>query len=381
MVALGEVADWGSGGTPPRKNLEFFGPGTPWLSIADLNDGEVSTSKESLTEAGLASSSAKVVPPGTVLVAMYGSIGKLGVAATALCTSQAIAFAKPKPGLITTAFLFHALKALRPKLVSMGRGGTQSNIGQGDLKRIEVPLPSLNEQRRIAGILCNAEDLRSSRSQMITLYKALVQTKYVDLFGRADFPRVPTGELMPFMRNGVSPSKSGINPANVLTLTSITRGNFDENQWKPGLFDADPPSSKRVSSLDFLICRGNGNRSLVGAGVLPSSDRPDLVFPDTIIAGSIDRDVVNPAYLEHSWKQASIRTQIESVSRTTSGIHKINQESLSSVLVPLPPMELQELFASVTHEINSKMSAAHESLRSFDEVLSALQSRAFRGEL
>lgn len=150
-VTLGEVAEWGSGGTPRRGNPEYFGDGTPWLSISDLNDGIVYEAKESLTPAGIDHSSAKVVPPGTVFIAMYGSIGKLGVAGKEMCTSQAIAFARPHSDALDRDYLFYYLLYQRPVLIGLGRGGTQSNIGQKDLKNLSIPLPPLEEQRRLCG--------------------------------------------------------------------------------------------------------------------------------------------------------------------------------------------------------------------------------------
>ena len=146
-VTLGDVAQWGSGGTPKRSIPEYFGDGTPWLSIADLNDGIVTSAKESLTADGIANSAAKIVPPGTLLVAMYGSIGKLGIAATEMATSQAIAFAKPREDLVDRRYLFHYLLAQRPRLQALGRGGTQMNIGQADLKAWPIPLPAMPDAR------------------------------------------------------------------------------------------------------------------------------------------------------------------------------------------------------------------------------------------
>ncbi|MGH2810736.1 MAG: restriction endonuclease subunit S, partial [Actinomycetota bacterium] len=95
---LGEVAIWGSGGTPKRTVPGYFGGNIPWLIIGDLTDGPVAAAATSITEEGLQNSSAKWVEPGSILLAMYGSIGKLGIAETRLTTNQAIAFAVPNQG-------------------------------------------------------------------------------------------------------------------------------------------------------------------------------------------------------------------------------------------------------------------------------------------
>ncbi len=94
---LGEVATWGSGGTPQAGNSRFYGGQIPWAIIGDLTDSDVFTTEKHITEEGLANSSAKLVPVGAILIAMYGSIGKMGIAKVPMATNQAIAFALPNP--------------------------------------------------------------------------------------------------------------------------------------------------------------------------------------------------------------------------------------------------------------------------------------------
>jgi len=151
--ALKDVARWGSGGTPKGKNPAYYGGDIPWAIIGDLNDDIVFKTSETITQFGLENSSAKLVPADSVLVAMYGSIGKLGINAVPLTTNQAIAFAVPDRSLITTKFLFLALLNERSRLIREGRGGTQQNISQTILKPWKIPVPLLAEQKRIVEIL------------------------------------------------------------------------------------------------------------------------------------------------------------------------------------------------------------------------------------
>lgn len=146
---LAELGEWGSGGTPSRSNPSYYGGGIPWLKIGDLNDGEIWESEESISNSGLANSSAKLLEPGIVLVAMYGSIGKIGLTRISCATNQAIAFCRPDKRVVDSKFLFWGLRYLRPRLVSMGQGGAQLNISQTLLKDVQLPVAPLGEQRRI----------------------------------------------------------------------------------------------------------------------------------------------------------------------------------------------------------------------------------------
>lgn len=149
---------------------------------------------------------------------------------------------------------------------------------------------------------------------------------------------------MTSLRNGLSPSTSGTHNEKVLTLSAITQGEFDSESWKKSSFDEIPPADKRITCKDFYICRGNGNKQLVGAGVYSKEDRQDLIFPDTVIAARVDDDKVILPYLYIAWKQPAVREQIEKGARTTNGTYKINQKIICAVKLPLPPMDIQREF-------------------------------------
>lgn len=147
LTTLGEAFDWGSGGTPRSDVSSYYGGDIPWLIIGDLNDGVVTSSRQHITEEGLKSSSAKWVSTGSVLLAMYGSIGKLGLAGMPLTTNQAIAFTNSSA--IANRFLFWFLRARREELNSLGKGGTQRNISQTVIKSVSFPVAPRPEQLRI----------------------------------------------------------------------------------------------------------------------------------------------------------------------------------------------------------------------------------------
>jgi restriction endonuclease S subunit len=145
---LSQVADWGSGGTPTAGNADYYDGDIPWAVIGDLNDGMVADTQQRITDLGLRSSSAKLVPADAVLVAMYGSIGKLGISAKPMATNQAIAFAKCSPRVLPK-FLFYFLLSQRAQLTRAGKGATQKNISQSILRPWPIAYPPSEEQRRI----------------------------------------------------------------------------------------------------------------------------------------------------------------------------------------------------------------------------------------
>lgn len=154
VTTLNDVARWSSGGTPRSTVAEYYGGTIPWVVTGDLTEGTVSTTAASLSEAGLANSSAKMVPTNTVLIAMYGaSIGRLGLAGCALTTNQAIATAQVIPDVLLPKYLFYYLMGLRPQLVAAGKGAAQPNIGQAVLKAWRIPVAPFAEQERIVAAI------------------------------------------------------------------------------------------------------------------------------------------------------------------------------------------------------------------------------------
>lgn len=178
-----EVVKWGSGGTPKATEKAFYENGTiPWLIIGDLNDGIVTESATKITELGLENSSAKMIPAGTLLVAMYGSIGKLGITGIECCTNQAIAYAKHLYG-VTTKFMFYYMALIKSELIGMGKGGTQKNISQTVLNSLSVPVPPIEEQHCIVARIeelfseldNGVETLRKTKQQLAVYRQAVLK--------------------------------------------------------------------------------------------------------------------------------------------------------------------------------------------------------------
>ena len=180
-VPLEVVGRWGSGGTPKKGNNIFYGGNIPWLKIGDLTDGPVYSAEESITEIGLKQSSAKLLSENTVLLAMYGSIGKLGITKIECATNQAIAFCFHDEKLIELKYLFFGLLFLRQEFIAQGQGGTQQNISQTILKQTKLPLAPLAEQKRIVdkietlfSDLDKGESLLKQVQQQLAVYRQSV---------------------------------------------------------------------------------------------------------------------------------------------------------------------------------------------------------------
>ncbi len=252
---------------------------------------------------------------------------------------------------------------------------------------LQVPLPPLAEQKRIAGILDAADALRAKRREALAELDTLLQSTFLDMFGDPvtnpmGWEERTLGELARnSFRNGLSPSTQGTIDGEVLTLSAITRGRFDFAARKRARFDKQPSPLQKLSTDTFLICRGNGNRQLVGIGVYPDRSSSRICFPDTMIGVAVGLDIIAPAYLQSVWCTSRVRRQIERGARTTNGIHKVNQGLLSSIVFPVPPADLQLHFTAVAESVGQQEARHRAHLAELDTLFASLQSRAFSGDL
>ena len=286
---------------------------------------------------------------------------------------------RPKVG-FDAKFLFHFLSTR-----SLPAAGYSRHFKF--LKQVSVPKPPIVEQSRIAEVLDRADALRTKRREALALLDDLTQSIFHDMFGDPDgnqlgHPLVALRDVLDEpLRNGISPATAGRCPGLALTLSAVTGNAFNAEAVKDALFDVDPPAIKRVSQRDLLICRGNGNPHLVGRAFFPTRDMAGTTFPDTMIAARVAASMVRPTFLEYVWRSRAVRTQIESMSRTTNGTFKINQGSLEKVRFPLPPTELQDSFSDRITALLVVRAEQQAQSAVFGDLFACLQQRAFSGQL
>jgi type I restriction enzyme, S subunit len=383
-TTLGEVFRWGSGGTPLSSVAEYYDGDVPWAMIGDLNDGVVNQTQRTITQLGLKNSSAKLIEPGHVLVAMYGSIGKLGLAGVPMATNQAIAFTKPDP--VNARFLFWYLRSIRNDLFHLGKGGTQRNISQAVLKDVRLPVAPLAEQRRIvAEIETQFTRLDAAVAALERARANLKRYRAAVLERTFDGPRVPVSTVLksPLINGRSVRDKPGGFP--VLRLTALKNGWLDLDQFKEGAWTKEQARPYVVSDNDFFVARGNGSLALVGRGGLARATMNLVAFPDTMIRIRCDSAKILPQFLRLVWDSPSMRKQIESVARTTAGIHKINQRDVESFLIPMPDLDVQE---RIVYEADACLTVANHiqgslevSLQRAERLRQAILRKAFAGQL
>ena len=194
MITLGEISDIRNGSTPNTQITAYWNGRIPWCTSTDITDTTgkyLFATERYITEEGLTSCAANLLPAGTLLLCSRATIGEIKIAALQICTNQGFKSLVCKNG-VSNKFLYYLLITLKPKLIERAIGSTFLEIGKREVASLEVNLPPLEEQRALAAVLSDMDaeiaTLERCRDKTRTLKQGMMQQL---LTGRT---RLPTPE-------------------------------------------------------------------------------------------------------------------------------------------------------------------------------------------
>ena len=185
-VKLGDIGNFQSGGTPSRKNPEYFNGSIPWITTVSLNGAYLDNGSaiEFLTEDGISSSATKIVPAKSIMIGTRVGIGKVAINTVPMCTNQdIISIVGIDEKIWSKKYIVKQLTSFDLFFKSQARGATIQGIKLETLKNVLISLPPLEEQKRIADILDKASNLIDLRKQQLEKMDLLIKSKFIDMFG------------------------------------------------------------------------------------------------------------------------------------------------------------------------------------------------------
>ena len=381
---IGEFCETGSGGTPSRENwVRYYDSGTiPWVKSGELREGIVTHTEEHITEAALQETSAKLVPSGAVLLAMYGAtVGRLAILGVQAATNQAVCHIVPDPKKADARYLFHGLRAQVPKLILRGVGGAQPNISQTIVKELSVPLPALEEQRRIAEVLDRAEGLRAKRRSALAKLDALTQSIFLDLFGdpvenQKNWPKAKMGDILRIRRGGSPrPIEQFLGGTiNWIKIGDATGGD-DVYLYRCAEKITEAGLKKTVFLRSGTLIFANCGVSLGFARILKIDG---CIHDGWLSLEDIPETKLDKFFLLKALNAITLRFRAMAPEGTQPNL---NTQLMKNFEVILPPIDLQRTFSRQFERLSDLKMRQQRSLSQLDALFAALQQRAFRGEL
>lgn len=390
---LASFCKTGTGGTPSRSQLaRYYDGGTiPWVKSGELRESVITHTEEKVTEAALSETNVKLVPAGALLLAMYGAtVGRLGVLGVAAATNQAVCHIIPDPQVAETRYLFHALSHRVPDIVARGVGGAQPNISQGIVKDLSIPLPPLDEQRRIAEVLDRAEVLRAKRRAALAQLDTLTQSIFLDLFGDPEAEGWPMTTVAGIANTRKGSIRTGPFGSQLLHSEFVDEGiavigidNAVANEFRWGerrfITAAKYAELKRytVNPGDVLITiMGTcGRCAVVPEGV------PLAISTKHLCCITLDQQKCLPVFLHAYFLRHPLARRYLDQTAKGAIMSGLNMGIIEGMPMAIPPLALQQEFARRIAAVEKLRSSQRRSLAELDALFASLQHRAFRGEL
>ena len=387
---LSEVCETATGGTPSRRNADYFSGRIPWAKSGELQDNIISETEEAISKQAIAESNAKVFPKGTVLMAMYGAnVGKLGRLDIDAATNQAVCAFFPGKKL-DSGFLWQYLRVIRGELIHNSFGAAQPNISQTLIRNLEIPVPPLAEQRRIVArveaLTRRLDQARQARQAAIAEAAAVGHA----VWDRA-FADIPPAQWQPIGAHakvqGGYAFKSEWFVADGLRLLrnqNVYHGDLD---WSDTVH---LPPARRGEFKQFELVEGDivitMDRPLIKSGLkaarVSKKDLPCLLLQR--VGRFLCDDQLDKDYLLHFMFSQSFIPQISGDGRSCAVPH-ISSKQIEAILIPLPSIREQRAIVARLDAMRVKLDELQQLQREVETAMAsftpALLAKAFRGEL
>ncbi len=370
-----------SGGTPSRRQEAFYGGDILWSTIADIekSDGIIVDTKEKITSEGLASIGNRIFTKDTLLLAMYGSVGKVAIAGKEMATNQAILGITPKNAKeIYIPYLKYWLMINKRKIVNKARGGILKNLSAKIVKNFKIDLPLYDDQIKIANLLTKVDSLIAKRENSITLLDELLKSTFLDMFGDTIL-NSKRWEVKPFKYFADIDTHMTSDFEKYKDYPHIGVRNIEKNTGKllnyKLIKDESLTSGKYLFTPEHIIyskIRPNLNKVALPTfhGLASADSYPILV----------DRDVTNKYFFTHVLRSHAFVNFILKFS-LRANIPKVNRKQLNKFSCYNPPKPLQDKFATIVQQVEATKVHYQDSLDELNELFGSLSQRAFTGDL
>ena len=356
-VKLGDIFEIGSGGTPAKSHPEYYNGDIPWVKTGDLKSEYLFEVENFITEEGVENSSAKMYEKDTVLIAMYGAtIGATSILKMSACTNQACAAFKKNEKVIPE-YLYYFLKSKKEKFVKDGVGGAQPNISVGYLKKTEMELPLLKEQRKIVDILDRISEMVLKRNQEIQLLDDLIKARFVEMFGDPStnprgWDETTISDECFYIKDGPHKSLPDIGKENgghpFISVRNIVNGHID---FSTARYISDEDYADAIRKChpekgDMLYSKGG----TTGIAKLIDIDEEFANWVHVAVL-KFDKSRLNGVFFENMLNCSYCYEQSQ---RLTKGIanRDLVLSAMAQIKLYCPPMELQNQFADFVKQVD-----------------------------
>lgn len=391
------------GGTPSTSNEKFWDGEIPWISSADIYGLRDIQPRRSITKKAIEKSTTNLLPKGGIIVVTRVGLGKIAIAPFDLCFSQDSQGLILNEKIISKSYALLCLSKAVQMFKYKSRGTTISGVTKKQLVELEIPLPPLAEQERIVAKIeelfseldTGTESLKRAHRQLKIYRQAVLKYAFEgrltnEKLNDGELPKswklVEMGEVIEQLKYGTSKKCDyKFEGKAVLRIPNIGNNSVDNSDLKFASFDEKEIETYRLKEGDLLTIRSNGSVDLVGKCALITKKDEEYLYAGYLIRLRPLKEIINPKFLINVLSSSSLRIQIESKAKSTSGVNNINSDEFKSLVIPLCSLAEQQ---RVVEEIESRLSVCDKleetinaSLQQAESLRQSILKKAFEGRL
>lgn len=326
------------------------------------------------------------IKPNDLLITIVGTIGRVAIVPNSLtefCVQRSVAVLKPKPEIVYNRFLMHYLQSMRPYLEQESRGVAQKGIYLKQLSNLSIILPPLDEQRKIAAVLDKVSDLIAKRRQQLDKLDEIVKSRFIEMFGNPksnpnSYPISQLSEHIKFLTSGSRGwAQYCVDNGSewFITIKNVKDCRISIDNMQP-INAPDNAEAKRtkVQEGDLLI---SITADLGRTGVVTKEIADHGAYINQhLTCIRLNKEILNPMYVAFFMESPAGKEQFESKNQSAVKAG-LNFNSINSLRLLVPPLELQNQFAAFVAQTDKSKLAIQKSLEKLEILKKSLMQKYF----
>ena len=414
-LKISECAEIICGGTPSTSKMEYWDGNIPWITPKDLsnyNSMYISKGNRNISELGLKNSSAKLLPKNTILLTTRAPIGYIAIAKNELSTNQGFKSLIMKDGNIPE-FFYYLLKYNMDSIKNLGNGTTFMEVNSTSLKKLELNIPPLEEQKKIASILSSLDDKIELNNRMNKILEEMAQTIFKEWFVNFNFPSeegkpykdsggkmieselgaIPEGweitnlEEICNIYSGYSYSSKDLSSSSdaMVTIKNFERnGGFKLDGFKEIIISDKVKENHYANLYDVIVAHTDITQKadIIGNPILLLSKGKynNLIISMDLVKVTLKNNDISNTVLYNILSNINFKNHCLSYSSGTTVLH-LSKKALPSYKLAYPNSKLLKKLSNILEPIYKKISIIYEENQKLDSIRDTLLPKLMSGEI
>ncbi len=384
-IKIGEVCDILNGYA--FKSEKYVDSGIRIIRIANVQKGYIEDNSPAFYPYDSSGLEKYILEEGDLLMSLTGNVGRVAILDKAFlpaALNQRVACLRMKGHTVSKKYLFHLLNSdfFEQQCIHSSKGVAQKNMSTEWLKEYEIPLYSTDTQNHIIVTLDKLQSIIAHRKQQLEKLDELVKARFVEMFGDPEtnpmgWDKRPLSRIITNANNGMARRGNDSDGYIVMRLIELQDGFIDYSN--PNRITLTDIEKKRYRLLenDFLFARVNGNPENVGRCAVFYDIGEPVYHNDHIIRVHFNEAFLNGCFASSLFNSVYGKRQMRAQIKTSAGQYTINQEGIGAIQAILPPLSLQEQFATFVQQIDKSKVAVQKALDEAQLLFNSLMQEYF----